>query len=358
MTAIQTGAGLGSAQAKKKLGSKVTPNRQQSQVNRPGSKARPSTPAQTTVPGTVPAPPTPTPPAADPAPTPTPPVAATDPRNTDAFQLMQATLKQYGLDSLADSVATIIKQGYTDQGAIQTFLEDTPAWKQRFAGNEVRKQNGLSVLSVADYLNLENGYKTVIRNAGLPAGFYDGKDAVDNWIGNNVSVQELGDRVQTARAMLNQVDPNTRAQFRNYYGVDDGHLMAYFLDPKKGEDILNQQAAAAQVGAYGADQGLHVDRTRAEQYAQSGLSQDQVRSGFADAASVVQGGEDAIAARFGQTYGQNDAMDEFLGGLASAQRKRRQLNQQEQSLFSSQGGAGDSLYHEGYGLASDASGQF
>lgn len=277
---------------------------------------------------------------------------------TDAYQASLAMLRSVGLDALAPTLLGILQSGYTDPSAIQAQLQQTDAWKQRFAGNQIRLQKGLNALSVDQYLANENAYKTVLRNSGLPQGFYDDKSTMDNWIGNDVSPEELGRRVSAASQVVQQVDPNDRAAFQHYYGVDSGHLMAYFLDPQKGEQILQQQAQAAQIGGAATRQGLALtDQSRALQYAQQGLTADQANKAYGDIAALLPE-ERNIAMQQGQAYSQSDAEDEILGGLASAQRKRQLLNQGEQSMFAGRGGVGSSFTHEDYGLSTAGSGQF
>lgn len=267
-------------------------------------------------------------------------------------------LRSWGLEELGPSVLNILQQGYTDASAIQAQIEQTDAFKRRFAGNEARRAAGLNVLSIPEYLANENAYKAIIRNAGLPPGFYDDKASIDKFIGNDVAPQELSDRVNTAKQMADAVDPNDRAAFQHFYGIDSGHLMAYFLDPKQGTSILQQQAQAAQIGGAATRQGLQLtDQSRALQYAQQGVTTDQANKAYGAIGQLLPD-EQAIAARQGQTYSQSDAENELLGGLASAARKRQQLNQGEQNLFAGKGGAGDTFMHEGYGLTNSSSGQF
>lgn len=67
--------------------------------------------------------------------------------------------------------------GFIQQGMsapeIELQLQNTPEYKQRFAGNAIRIANGLSALSPADYIQLEDQYAQVLQSYGLPKGFYD-----------------------------------------------------------------------------------------------------------------------------------------------------------------------------------------
>ena len=69
-----------------------------------------------------------------------------DDRN--AYTAILNTLKSYGLESLAPALLKFIQQGYSED-TINVLLQETDAYKQRFAANESRRQKGLPVLSPA-----------------------------------------------------------------------------------------------------------------------------------------------------------------------------------------------------------------
>lgn len=281
-----------------------------------------------------------------------------DDTQKNAYAILQGMLQQWGLDSLAPVVLKLLRQGYNDASAISYQLSQTDAYKKRFAANDVRIKNGLPPLPPNQYLAAEAAYKQVMRESGMPVGFYDQPDDFTKLIGLDVSPTEVQSRANTAMSFVNSTDPNTRNALMSYYGIDDNHLAAYFLDPNRALPLLQRQAGAGMIGASALDQGLAAtDRTRAEHFADIGITGDQAAQGYSTIAQMLPE-ETNIAQRFNSTYTQADAEDELFGGLASAARKRKQLNQSEQSLFTSGGGSGDSLYHPGYGLSTTASGQF
>lgn len=190
----------------------------------------------------------------------------------------------------------------------------------------------------------ENSYRQIMSAAGLPSGFYDSQDDFTKFIASDVSPTEIQDRVTQATKLVNQTDPQARQALQGYYGVDTGHLIAHFLDPTVAAPILDKQAAAAQIGGAALAQGLALtDKQKAEGYADQGITASQARNAYGQVASVLPD-EQGIAQRFGQAYSQGDAEDEFLGGLASAQRKRQTLNQSETALFSSKSGLATTSY--------------
>ena len=110
--------------------------------------------------------------------------------NRDAFMALETLFKNYGLDSLAGKIYDYVKNGYSAD-TISILLQDTPEYKARFKGNEARLKAGLPVLSPADYINTENAYRQILRQSGLPSGFYDSTDDFTDWISKDVSPTEV-----------------------------------------------------------------------------------------------------------------------------------------------------------------------
>src|SRR5205085_5571275 len=55
----------------------------------------------------------------------------------DAFLALSNEFKRFGLESLAGKIFEYVKQGF-GADVIALLLQDTPEYKQRFAGNELR----------------------------------------------------------------------------------------------------------------------------------------------------------------------------------------------------------------------------
>jgi hypothetical protein len=239
---------------------------------------------------------------------------------------------------LAPQVLGFVKQGYTGD-ALNYLLSQTPEFKQRFAGNDLRIKNGLAPLTPADYLNTEAAYRQVLQSSGLPAGFYDSHSDFQGLIGSDISATELQSRAQHAfEFSQNAIDPNVRQAFQSYYGVNDGHLAAYFLDPKVGTDLINRQVAASEIGGAATTNGLNIGKANAERYANLGVTYGQAQTGAAQAGLVKNDTLNA-AQRFGVSYNEQDLADTFIGGLASAQRKQRQISNSEAGLFAGTNGS-------------------
>ena len=217
------------------------------------------------------------------------------------------------------------------------MLQQTTEYKQRFAGNDARIKAGLAVLAPAEYLATERAYRQVLEASGINDMGFATSDQFSKWIASDVSPAEIKDRVDLAQQWVDSQDSQLRASLLNYYGIDNTHLVGYALDRTTGLAKIQQQARSAEIGAEALRQGLGIDRTQAESFASQGVTQGQARAGFAQAASVVPAA-DTLSQIYGRqagvTYGSQDAVDEFVGGLASAERKRRQLAAAAQADFS------------------------
>jgi hypothetical protein len=253
-----------------------------------------------------------------------------------AADLLKQTLIAWGLASLLPHLQDYLKKGY-DSNTINLALQDTQEWKTRFAGNEIRKQNGLSVLSPAQYLAVEEQYHQIMQAHGLPSQFYDKQDDFTKFIGGDVSPSELDARAKIAADQWQNADPATKQAWKNYYNLDDGHAIAAILDQKTALPIIERQAAAAGIGGAAGQQGLDVTRSRAEQFAQFGVSLDQARQAYSNISQVLPAAT-ALGSRFGEQLGQSQLEDASLLGSGEAQRQLQRLGSAEKSDFS--GGIG------------------
>lgn len=264
----------------------------------------------------------------------------------DAFVALNSLFTSYGLASLAPKIFSYIQNGYSAD-TISILLQDTSEYKTRFAGNELRKKAGLAVLNPQDYLNTEASYRQIMASAGLPSGFYDSPGDFSQWIGSDVSPSEIQSRVQLATASTAQANPLVKQQLAALYGVDDASIAAYFLDQSKALPILQKQEQAAAFGAEAARRGLVSDKTRLEDYVTSGFSLSQASQGFQQVAMELPN-LNALAARFGTTFGQAQEEGAVFGTSADNANTRQGLINQERSLFSQSAGSAAAGLSAGY----------
>ena len=279
--------------------------------------------------------------------------------NRDAYDSLVNLFTSYGLGSLAPTIMGYVQQGYGSD-TITVLLQQTDAYKQRFAGNAIRQQNGLSVLSPADYLSAEQSYQAVMRAAGLPQGFYDSPQDFTNFIGQNVSASELQSRVTLASQATLTASP-AYTQALQQMGLSKGDLTAYFLDPTKALPLLQQQANTAAIGSEALQRGLTFDQSYATQLAQAGFTQSQAAQGYGQISQEFNT-FNQIAQQYGQgyTYGQEEqAVFQPGAGVAgsgndlnSAQLQSRLASWARANVSGVSGGAAGGLARHGGGQLS------
>lgn len=265
--------------------------------------------------------------------------------NRDAFMALNSLFQQYGLGSLAGKIYDYVKNGY-GADTISILLQDTPEYKKRFAANEARVKAGMSVLSPAEYISIENSYRQIMRQSGLPEGFYDSNSDFTNWISGDMSPTELQSRVDLATQATALANPAYKAALKQM-GLSDGEISAYFLDQEKALPFLQKSAATAAVGAEAIQRGLTFDQTYAEQLATMGISREQAAQGYAKIAD-----EFTDLKTLGQIYGggwtQRQAEEDiFVGGTAASQQREKLVNREKGTFSGAAGGARGGLAQSG-----------
>lgn len=255
-----------------------------------------------------------------------------------AFDLMASMLREWGLASLMPDVREMLEDGRTvDQ--ISILIQDTQAYKKRFAGNELRRTKGLPVLSPLDYLNTEAAYRQIMESAGLPSGFYDSPDDFTKWIGDDVAPLEVKTRVDEALDVAFRMDDATAQAFQDFYGITKGNLAAFFLDRDRGLQELEKISRAGRIGGAATAQGLNVGRGRAEELAVSDLvGEEDYRRALGEVAGLTRD-VGRLAGIHGDIYGQREAEQEVFFGDEEARRRRRRLGQAEEAEFAGGSGA-------------------
>lgn len=253
------------------------------------------------------------------------------------IKILTDRFARYNLGGLANKIRALAIDGATE-ATITIDLMETDEYRQRFKANDARMKMGLQVLNPAEYLNLEDGYRQVLRAYGLKQ--FDTDDYVSQFIANDVSAAELSNRVVTAVQRVQNADPAISKQLRDYYGIGQSDLVAYVLDPNQQFQKIERQVAASEIGVAAARQGLQAGVSVAEQLASQGVTQAEAQKGYATIADILPTAE-KLSDIYGSTlegYGQTEAEQEVFNSLASAQRKRQKLTQREIASFSGTSG--------------------
>jgi hypothetical protein len=255
----------------------------------------------------------------------------------NAYEALRVMFDSYGLGSLAPKILSFVQQGYGPD-TISLMLQETTEYKQRFAGNETRKKNGLSVLSPAEYLSVERSYRQLLESNGLPKGFYDSQSDFTKWIGDDVAPEEIRDRVNLAVKAVHNTDQNYLKSLREY-GLGEGDLVAAMLDRDRALPILQKRVREAEIGAEARRQGLGLSQDRASYFESLGVTAQEAAQAYQTIGQVLTPLEN-IGKIYGETYGQEDLENELLGRSGAASQKRARLQSKETSAFSGQSAVG------------------
>src|SRR5512139_2374796 len=245
----------------------------------------------------------------------------------NAYEAIRSIFEGYGLGSLAPKILEYVQQGYGSD-TITMLLQRTDEYKRRFSANEIRRKNGLPVLAPNEYLATEQAYRQIMRNAGLPQGFYDSQDDFARFLSSDVSPTELKNRVDLAVQATEFADPALQTALRAQ-GVSSGSMVAYFLDEKRAMPLIQKQMAASQIGAAALRNNLTMNAENAMEWAQQGYGQI---AGYLPEAQ-------RLATIYGDFYNQATAEAEIFGQSGEAGEKRKKLASQERASFGGSVGA-------------------
>ena len=262
-----------------------------------------------------------------------------------AFNILRMEFEQYGLGSLVTDIKDLLINS-TPPSEFGLRLRGTKAYQDRFKGNETRIAAGLSALSPAEYVALEDQYQTIMRNAGLPASYYTkdktGKQAgFEKFIGGDVSALELQDRISTAQSRVINANPEVTAALKQFYpDITNGDILAYTLDPAQGLESIKRKVTAAEIGGAALQSGLTTSQSSAEQLQRYGVDKATAEKGYSTIGSGLQRGSQ-LSAIYGESpYTQATAEQEIFNipGAEEARRKRQKVTGLEKAAFGGQTG--------------------
>jgi hypothetical protein len=273
------------------------------------------------------------------------------PAGSEKYAGLVALLSSYGIDKIADMVDKILTDfpeadGEEVLNLLRYDARYNKPYMDRFAGNAQRLKSQLPLLDEATYLQQERGYSKVFKAYGLTN--LDNTEQYTKLIGLDVSVDEATTRISLAYDRVLKADPKTLEAFRKFYptlGPTD--LVSAMLDPEQQLPALERKVQAAEIGGAALRQGLSAElmgtstkTVGAQALEAAGVSTATAVKGYATIAQELPTME-KLSSIYGSTldqYGQKEAEQADLLGLASARRKKASLVAVEEAQF--QGSAG------------------
>ena len=212
-----------------------------------------------------------------------------------AESIIKAGLARYGLDSLYSTIwkkYTKSEIDLSDPDAFVFSLKEEPAYKQRFAANEIRKSKGMAELQPSTYLSMEDTYRKTLQASGLPPGFYDTQADLDKMIGGDVSIYELSTRIQDAYNVVRDAPVDVTDKLKSLYGISDGDILAYFIDPDRARpqliaaDYKRQAQAAMVAGQAQRTAGIGLSKAFSEDVVRQNISEAAQKQAFTTIADM------------------------------------------------------------------------
>ena len=277
----------------------------------------------------------------------------------NAFDILYSQFSQYGLEALVEPLKGLILDNVSPaEFAIR--LRQTEPYRKRFAANAARINKGLKALSEGEYLALEDGYQSIMRNYGLPATYYAKGDlgrqeGFEKLIAGDVSPAELEDRIATAQNRVVNAPPQVKEALQRFYpDINNSDILAYTLDPEKGLVDIKRKVTAAEIGGAALGAGLATDVTRAEELAKFGVTAERAREGYQAAVPLIERGSQLAGFYKESPYTQRTAEEELFGLTYAPESaaKRKRLTSLEQAQFAGQSGM------TGGALSRDRAGSF
>jgi hypothetical protein len=262
-------------------------------------------------------------------------------------------LGQAYIDSLMETIDKVYEDNIAPTDAqVLNSIYNSGAYKTRFAANEAIKKRmadgkgrpGDRLLTPYEYIQTEKAYEEILKEAGLPTGFYDQQEDFTNFIAMGVSTAELTDRVNIARNALNNADQGIKTALQDFYGLSNSDLTAYLLDKDRAMNVIDSRFkytteeakkmyTSAEIGGAALRAGQMSDKAFAEEIYAAGKA-GQAESAFQTAATQ-QRDYKRLMGLYGETSTEQDlAREELaLAGGTDVTIKKKKLASQERAKF-------------------------
>ena len=263
-------------------------------------------------------------------------------------------LGQAYIDSLMSTIDKVYEENIMPTDAqVLNSIYNSEAYKTRFAANETIKKRmadgkgrpGDKLLTPYEYIQTEKAYEEILRESGLPTGFYDQQEDFTNFIAMGVSAAELTDRVNIAKNALNNADEGIKTALKDYYGLTNEDLTAYLLDKDRAMNLIDSRFkytteeakkmyTAAEIGGAASRAGQMSDKAFSEEIYAAGKS-GQAEAAFQSAATQ-QKDYQRLMGLYGETGDAQDlAREELaLSGGTDVTAKKKRLASKERAIFS------------------------
>lgn len=277
--------------------------------------------------------------------------AADATRNTTNRQIFRQIMGAYfnlatdanWIDALFDNAKKYYDQDITGDAAIELLLREENAPKQfkdRFSAylntNAKRSAAGMAPEfgSLAEYVATEKAYTNKLKSYGAFADLAT-QENVKKFIENEVSVDEVANRIDNAYYAINTADQALKEQIKKQFpSLNDDDLARSLVTGSTDSIQQKIKFGAAAIGAEAATAGIQA-ASDLQELSKQGITREQARTGFQRMAQEQSGIRQA-ARTFGRQVSQQELEQEAFGMKPSTTAKA--LRSQARAEFG--GGAG------------------
>ena len=213
------------------------------------------------------------------------PLAASAPAGTetqrDALAQIKSILARYGLPpTLADWAWEQILAGRSS-AEVALELPTRPEYQEAFPEIEARRRAGLAAISAEEIISYRRTAAQLMRERGYPTGFYDSKSDFTDLLVKDVSLKELGDRLDFGLTVATRVPQQVRDVLGRDFGVNLGDLAAWALDADRALPLLESQFAKARYSAAAETTGFgRLTAAQRTMLFEQGVSAEQAQQGL------------------------------------------------------------------------------
>jgi hypothetical protein len=269
-----------------------------------------------------------------------------DTKMSDAYKRLFDEFNAIGLGALVEDSKDLLMKA-TSISQMPEALRNTKAYMTRFSANDARVKAGLTALTPAAYIAMEDKYQEVMRQYGLPesyyaTGTYGKQEGFEKLIANDVSNVELRDRLTVAQERVIRGAPQIAQALKEFYPeITNGDILAYALDPANAIKNIQRKVTNAEIGGAALQQkGLTTSLARAEELQRMGVDKRAATEGYSTIGGGLQRGSE-LASIYGESpYTQATAESEIfkLSGEQEARKQRQKVTGLEKATFGGKSG--------------------
>jgi hypothetical protein len=239
-----------------------------------------------------------------------------------------------------DSLLTLFQSEWVatgDTGLALARVRASDEYADFFPG--IRRDDGSLRMVEADYFSARDIFNAELESIGLNPVHFGGTFA--ELVGGDVSPREMVARIESAYSQIIDRAPEIVSFYASEFGfeITPSAIVASFLDPRVGEQILNRRISIAEIGGQANIRDLDIDFELVERLFEVGVTTAQATEAFGDAAELLP----VLNVLAGRHNDPDDTFDlnEFVGGQLLddpfQRRRMRGLLAQERAKFTERG---------------------